>query len=136
MLVNIPEDLYERLQTIAVATNRAFDDILVSRLKSTLSEPLPALPPDEQAELDALRFLSDDTLWTLAAEQMPKSAQARMQVLMDRNSDGTITDAEYTELEGLVERGNRLMVRKAEASVILMERGHAFTQDDFTHKHE
>lgn len=136
MLVNIPEDLYQRLQTIAIATNRPFDEILVSRLKSTLSEPLPALPSDEQAELDALRFLSDDALWTIAAEQMPESAQARLHALMDRNSQGTITDTEYAELEALVERGNRLMVRKAEASVILMEHGHAFTQDDFTRKHE
>lgn len=46
-----------------------------------------------------------------------------MQVLMDKNNFGTITDDEYRELEEDVERGNRLMVRKAEATGILMGRG-------------
>ena len=41
-----------------------------------------------------------------------------------------------TKLEGYVARGNRLMVRKAEAAGILMERGHAFTQQNFKSQHE
>jgi hypothetical protein len=53
-----------------------------------------------------------------------------MQVLMDKNSL-TITEDEYTELAAYVERGNRLIVRKAETAGILMERGHTFTQRDF-----
>ena len=88
----------------------------------------------EIAELDALKALSDDTLWTIAREQMPDDVQARMQVLMDRNSLGQISDDEYRELETLVEHGNRLMVRKAEAAGILMERGYKFTQQDFKPK--
>jgi hypothetical protein len=67
---------------------------------------------------------------------MPQDAQDRMQALMDKNSLGTITDEEYKELEGYVERGNRLMVRKAEAAGILMERGHTFTRKDFTPEDE
>lgn len=88
----------------------------------TLSPPLPALPPDEQAELDALKHLSDDTLWTIAREQMPDNVQARAHELMDKNSHGEISSEEYTELEKLVERSDRLMVRKAEAAALLRER--------------
>lgn len=131
MLVHIPDDVYKRLHDIAMASEQSLEEILVNRLKSTFSEPLPTLPPDEQAELDALHHLSDDALWTIAAEQLPESIQNRMQILMDRNSLGQITEDEYLELESLVERGNRLMLRKAEASVILIERGHKFTQEHF-----
>ncbi len=67
---------------------------------------------------------------------MPENAQSRMQLLMEKNNFGTIADDEFEELEGLVERGNRLMLRKAEAAAILMERGNIFTQDDFKPKHE
>lgn len=126
MMVNIPEDVYSRLREIAAATNQSLETVLVNRLKTTFSEPLPTLPPDEQAELDALRHLSDDALWTIAAEQMPDTAQARAHELMDKNSFGQITPEEYQELEALVERGDRVMLRKAEASVILIERGHTF----------
>jgi hypothetical protein len=58
--------------------------------------------------------LSDDTLWTIAHEQMQKTLQERMSVLMTRNTRGTITDAENAELTELVERGNRLTLRKAQ----------------------
>lgn len=59
-----------------------------------------------------------------------------MQILMDANNHGMITDAEYAELSTYVERGNRLMVRKAEAAGILMERGYPFTQQDFKPRDE
>ncbi len=136
MLVHIPEEIYSRLQTIALATEQPLEQVIANRLESSFIEPIPALPPDEQAELDALRHLSDDTLWTIAAEQMPDSVQAHMQALMDKNSLGQLSENEYQELEHLVERGNRLMLRKAEASVILIERGHTFTQVNFSQKHE
>lgn len=133
--LTIPDELYQRARQIAEETEQPIDNVLIDHLR-TLSLPLPALPPDEQAELDALKYLSDDALWTIAREQMPQDVQDRMQILMDENSLGIISDAEYVELEGYVERGNRLMVRKAEASGILMERGHTFTQQDFKPKDE
>jgi len=128
--LTIPEDLYQRARQIAEETAQPVDQVLITHLK-TLSPALPALPPDEQAELDALKLLSDDALWTIAREQMPQDIQSRMQILMDKNSLGTISDAEYQELEGYVERGNRLMVRKAEAAHLLMGRGYSFTRKDF-----
>lgn len=129
--LTIPEEVYNRARQIAEATSQPVDEVMLDYLR-TMSAPLPVLPPDETAELEALKQLSDDALWTIAREQMPRDVQNRMQTLMDKNSQGTITDAEYAELEAYVERGNRLMVRKAEAAGILMERGHAFTQKDFS----
>jgi len=55
---------------------------------------------------------------------MQKAKQARMSLLMDRNSSGAITSTEYEELSGLVEQGQILMRRKAEAMKLLMDRGH------------
>jgi hypothetical protein len=129
--LSIPDSLYERAKSIAENQSRPVEEILLAQL-----EYLALLPEDEQAELNALRSLSDDTLWTIAAEQLPESVKARMESLMDANSRGTISETDYAELEAFVERGNRLMVRKAEASGILMERGHEFSQEDFKRRHE
>ena len=134
-VLTIPPDVYDRAQQIAQETATNVDKVLIDHLK-TLSVNLSHLPPDEQAEIMALKSLSDDALWTIASEQMPDDVQARMQVLMDRNSLGTISDEEYRELEALVERGNRLMLRKAEAAGNLMDRGHRFTQQDFLPRNE
>ena len=42
---------------------------------------------------------------------------------------------EHAELEKLVERGDRLMLWKAEAAALLRKRGYTFTQKNFLAKH-
>ena len=127
--LTLPEDLSAQVRQIADATGEPIERILIEHIK-TLSL-LSTLPSDEREELEALRHLSSDTLMTIAREQMPQDIQARAQELMDKNSRGKITDEEHRELEKLAERGDRLMLRKAEAVSILQERGEPFTQSDF-----
>lgn len=126
--LTIPEEIYSRVLQIAEEASQAVDEVMIEYLKR-LSH-LPQLPPDEEAELAALKQLSDDALWTIAREQMPVDSQVQMQTLMDKNSLGTITPSEYAELEILVERGQRLMVRKSEAAALLTQRGYKVTSQD------
>ena len=130
-MLTVPEDIYARARRIAEETAQPVDQVMLEYLR-TLSIPLPNLPPEEEAELEALNNLSDDALWTIAREQMADVLQARMQGLMDKNSAGTITPAEYAELEALVERGQRLMVRKSEAAALLTQRGYTVRPKDMT----
>jgi hypothetical protein len=127
--LTLPEDISDQIQQIADATGEPVEHILIEHIK-TLSL-ISTLPVDEQEELEAFRHLSSDTLKTIARELMPQAVQLRAQELMDKNSHGTITDEEHQELEKLAERGDRLMLRKAEAASILNERGETFTQSDF-----
>jgi hypothetical protein len=123
-----------RARQIAETVAQPVEQLLLNYLK-TLAAPLPVLPPDTQAELDALQHLSDDALWTIAREQMPEDVQVRAHALMDKNSRSVMTDEEHAELAQLVERGDRLMLRKAEAAALLRQRGYTFTQKDFQAKH-
>lgn len=125
----IPETLYDKARRVAEQTARPVDEVIRSGLEQSLTETLLDLPDDERAELRALVYLSDDTLWTIAREQMTSVKQTRMQALMDKNTFGTITDAEHEELTGLVEVGERLMLRKSEAMKLLTERGYSVTLD-------
>lgn len=135
IVLTIPEDISARARQIAETTEQPVEQVLIEHLK-TLSSPLPELPSEDQAELEALHHLSSDALWTIAREQMPETAQNRAHELMSKNSRGIITDEERAELEALVERSDRLMLRKAEAASILTKRGYAFTQRDFRPQHE
>jgi hypothetical protein len=130
LTLTIPDELYERAKHIAESTSQPIEQVILQHLQ-TLPAPLPLLPDDVQAELDALKYLSDDALWTIAREQMPDVVQSRAHDLMNRNSQGTLSEAERSELETLVERADRLMVRKAEAAALLRERGYPFTQQDY-----
>lgn len=128
--ISIPDSLYQKAQQVAEQKSLPVDEVIRIRLEGAFDQPLFDLPDDEKEELKAMAYLSDDTLWTIAREQMPKPVQERMSVLMTRNTRGTITDAEYAELSELVERGNRLTLRKAQAMKYLTERGHKVTADD------
>jgi hypothetical protein len=129
--LTVPESIYQRARQLAEERSQPVDQVMIDHLK-TLSPELPTLPPDEAAELDALRHLSDDALWTIAREQMPKDIQRHMQELMDKNSSGAISADELTELERLVERGQRLTLRKSEAAALLTGRGYKVTPQDMS----
>lgn len=124
--LQIPEHIYERAQQVAETTDQPLEAVFLHELENAF---LPPLPEDEEAELSALNYLSDEALWTIAREQMPSPRQERMQGLMDGNTKGTLSEAEYQELEHLVEQGQRLMLRKGKAAALLTERGYKVTRE-------
>ena len=118
------------MREIAEQTQRPVEEVVLNYLRQ-MAASLPSLPANAQAELDALAHLSDDALWTIAQEQIPQEIQQRAETLMRKNTRGTLSSEEHAELNGLVERSERLMLRKAEAAALLRERGHTFRQNDF-----
>lgn len=132
----VPDYVYDRARQIAEVTDQPIEDVLVQQLEAAFSTPLPTLPPDEQEELNALARFSDEALWTIAREQMPSSKQARLQILMDSNNMGTLSDSEQDEFDHLIEQGQRLMLRKAQAAALLTERGYTVTPKDMTAQNE
>jgi hypothetical protein len=127
--ISIPNSLYEKAQRLAKQTSQSVDEIIYTRLEGALDQPLLDLPSDEQAELRAMSYLSTDALWTIAREQMQPDLQHAMSQLMEKNSKGTITDEEFRDLSALVERGQRLTLRKSQAMKLLLDRGYAVSLD-------
>ena len=50
----VPAHIYDRARQIAVGTAQSVEAVLLQQLQEAFVEPLPALPPDEQRELEAL----------------------------------------------------------------------------------
>jgi len=128
--ISIPDTLYEKAQRVAQQTSQNVDDVIRMRLEGALDEFSLDLPADERAELKAMMYLSDDALFNMMREQMQRVKQERMSVLMTKNTHGTITNAEYIELSELIEHGNKLTLRKAQAIKYLIERGFSVSLDD------
>ena len=128
--VSIPDSLYQKAQQVAQQKSLSVDDVIRTRLEGAFDQPLFDLPDDEKEELKAMAYLSDDTLWTIAREQMQPGLEKRISALLTRNQRGTITTAEYQELEDLVERGDKLTLRKSQAMKYLTERGYSISLDD------
>jgi hypothetical protein len=132
----VPDYIYDRARQIAAGTAQSVEAVLLQQLQEAFVAPLPALPPEEQRELEAFIHLSDEALWTLARAQMAQDRQARMQALMEVNSHGTLDAAQRAELETLVTQGQRLSVRKAQAAALLTERGYRVTVEALSSAHE
>ena len=128
--VTISENLFTKAQSLAESSSQSVDEIIRKLLSESLDQPRLALPQDEQTELKALAYLTDATLFTIVREQMPEMFQEQMQTLMDKNNQSTLTDTEQQTLTQLVEDGQRLMLRKAEALRLLISRGHAVTSQE------
>lgn len=128
--ISIPDALYEKARLLAEQSAQSVDEIIRERLTEAFDQAALDLPVDERAELKAMTYLSDDTLWTIAREQMQPAKQEQMSLLMDKNSLGTITGEEYAELTTLVESGQSLTLRKAEAMKLLLDRGYQIGLED------
>lgn len=127
MLLSIPDHIYDQAERIAKATAQPIETVLLTHLAQSFEKPFALLPEAEQNELHALNYLSDEALWTIAREKMPADKQHQMQRLMDKNNFGEITESEYRELSELVEQGQKLMLRKAQAAALLTRRGYTVT---------
>ena len=135
MQITIPENLLTRLSQLAERQQQSVETILADRLFTALDDELDTLPTAEQAELRALHHLSDDALRFIAAEQMTPENQSQLTQLMERNSKGKLSQAEQETLIALVERGDQLMLRKAETVAILVHRGYVATPETLMKPH-
>ncbi len=132
MQITIPDEMTNQLQQLAGTRQQPVEQLVMERLRQLLDDRLSQLPSAEQAELAALQYLSDDALRAIAAEQMSQTVQRRMGVLMEQNNQGTITQEALQELAAFVDRGDQLMLRKAEAVRLLHQRGYVITSDDLS----
>lgn len=128
--VLIPERLYRKAQQVARQKSMSVDDVIRTWLEGAADEPVLDIPADEQAELKAMKYLSDDALRSMMREQLQHAKQERMSALMEKNAQGSISADEYDELTALVEDGQRLTLRKATAMDILLDRGYKLSLDD------
>ena len=135
MQITIPENLYTRLRRLAARQQQPVETIVADRLFAAIDDELDDLPTGEQAELRALRHLSADALRAIAAEQMSPENQALLEQLMARNSKGELSQEEQQSLATLVERGEQLMLRRAESAAILVQRGYTKTPDTLMTPH-
>jgi hypothetical protein len=135
MQIIIPENLSTRLRQLAARRRQPVETIIEDRLFTSLDDELDNLPTGEQAELRALHHLSNDALRVIAAEQMTAVNQALMGQLMARNSKGELSPDEQERLVALVDRGDQLMLRKAEAAAILVQRGVAGSSEELMTPH-
>lgn len=125
IVLPLPEDLYIRLEQTARATKQSFTDMLVRAVRTGSPPDWSQAPAAFQADLAALDRLDDDSLWRIARSQRSQADASRLESLLEKNADGTLSTTERLEMEGQMIEADRLMLRKAHAAALLQWRGHA-----------
>jgi len=124
IMLEIPDNLYQRLQHVAQLTGCPLENLLLQTLTANLP-PLPEdLSPDRQPELSALEKLNDDALWKAARGVVSDTLQSRYQHLLEKQRSNTLNPVEQEELEDVFQQSERTMLRKAYAYALLKWRGH------------
>ncbi|HLF90412.1 MAG TPA: hypothetical protein VI451_15800 [Anaerolineales bacterium] len=121
--VEIPESLYYRLQRIATVTHRTVEDVLASTVNASLPPQLD-LPESLADELAAMQLFSDEALWAATESALSSADQRRLRQLGENADARKLTTGEKKELESLIEKYDRAVLRRAQALAILAHRGY------------
>lgn len=120
--LNVPEPIYRRLATRAVQSRRS--------VEAETIEVLNALAPVEgELEMEladistVLSVLDRDALQRTAGEWLPEEVSARIESLHLKKQRDGLTEPEAEELGRLMRQFDRHVLIRAQAAVLLKERG-------------
>lgn len=124
--LNLPNELYQQVKQRAGKTNRTVEAEVIIAVEALLAagdDPL-GLPPDVAEEIAQLPFLEDAHLWQAARQLAPPEKNERIQELVLKQQAEGLTAAEQQEAQQLQQYAHRLMIIRAEAAVLLQQRGY------------
>ncbi|MBE9067534.1 hypothetical protein IQ260_12780 [Leptolyngbya cf. ectocarpi LEGE 11479] len=122
--LELPERLHQRLLNTAQATQQSLEAVILRALTIGSPPDWTDVPEEYQADLAALDRLDNDALWRVAQANKSAEDMARYDELLDRNSEGQLTDTEQLELLNLRKESERFMLCKSHAASILRWRGY------------
>ena len=122
--LDLPENIYIRLQHAAQATKQPLDQVIPRAVQMGSPPGWDDIPAEYQADIAALERLDDGSLWRIVRSRHTHTDVDAYQDLLDKNREGTISDAERQELRALRAESDLFMLRKAHAAALLRWRGH------------
>lgn len=120
--LKLPDSLYRPVSRLAQASQTPIEKVLLTALHSSLP-PLEGLPSDLAEELVELEIQDSEKLRQVLLDIVPTDHQEKLDSLLYRNQQGTLTDAELEQLKNLQRAADRVMLRKARAAILLRFRG-------------
>ncbi|MCC5663413.1 hypothetical protein LC653_05555 [Nostoc sp. CHAB 5784] len=118
IIINLPDDIYQRAERFARLANRDVASILVD----TIQLSIPPVSGDI-TDLQPVSALSDEEVLVLTELQMESEQDARLSELLDRQQSGTLTEGDRSELQTLMQVYQEGLLRKATALSEAVKRG-------------
>ncbi len=122
--LEVPETLYERLMSTAVAMQRPLQEVVLRALTVGCPPRWEDVPEEFQSALSALDRLEDEALWRLARGHRSGEEFRRYEELLDQKQERDLSAVEQRELAQLRYEADLFVLRKAQAAALLRWRGH------------
>jgi hypothetical protein len=121
--LTLPKELHDRLLHRAEAVGRSLQKEIIEALYEATADA-SELPLHLTEALAPLPSCSDEELWHAARVRLPVEESETMESLNRKRSHQGLEDAEACRLARLRRLADRVMLVRAEAAVLLKQRGH------------
>ena len=123
VMITLPETLYERVRISAEASARPVEEVLSQFIATSYLALEDDLPPEMRSEFAGWLLFSDARLWEIAQSRFEESKQVELEKLMALQKQRALIAPEQGRLNQLLIESQELMLRKAEAQRLLVQRG-------------
>jgi hypothetical protein len=127
--LDLPDAVYERIRRAAERAQRPLADVLVEAV-TAVAPVVDAAPESLKSALAQLAYLNDATLWQVARATLPGDQRARLEDLHDQKQRRPLSDEERDEEEALLRMYRETMLVRAQAAVLLGQRGYDVSNPD------
>ena len=127
--MSLPDALYEQLKTAAERSRRSLDEVLV-KVVAALAPVLGTESKGVRSSLAQMAYLNDAALWQAARSTMAPEQRARLEALHDKQQRSGLGAAERAEEQALVDLYHETMLVRAQAAVLLKQRGYDVTDPE------
>lgn len=121
--LNVPGPLYDHLRQRAGRSRRSVEEEMLEVLTAAVPGDAP-LPPELAEAIESLQQLDDEALWEAARRTLASDVSADLAELHEKRQRDGLTDVESQRLTSLVRQYEMTMLVRAQATVLLKQRGH------------
>ena len=124
VLLQIPDELYERVRQIAESSNRSLENVLLESLEFMFGE----LPGERALTPEILETFADDQLWAIVYQPFAPAQDSRLRELTEHSKQRPLNGDEQNEMEILIDTVDRYILLRSKALLLLKQRGYDVEQ--------
>jgi hypothetical protein len=124
VMIELPDELYERLRRRALRAQRGIAAEVVATLEASAMPGNGSRTPKADAKLVHLDALDDDSLWRIARRRVSVRKARRLELLNLKKQRQGLNAVERRAATRLLEEFDQRMLMRAQAALLLKQRGH------------
>ena len=121
--LNLPETVYEQIQQAAEKAQRPVNDVLVEAV-TAVAPVMSTASSHLRVALAHMAYCNDAALWQAARTTMSPEQRTRLATLHDNQQYTPLTPEEQAEEQALLTLYRETLLVRAQAAVLLKQRGY------------